>query len=125
MLGKLGNKEIIFSSGHTKGEGNVAFAGSAMGLSSWAVIFTFFFFTYHSCFCNRTKAVDENVAADVHWWACMTNTDWNSSSLCAYMRKYFHSMVLKPIVGIGRLRGQYGNKIWVTQLSLVLCLMPV
>ena len=92
--------EAIFSSGHTKEVGDAAFAGSAMRLSqqlsSCALIFT-----YHSRFCNRTKAVDENVAADVHWWACMTNTDWKSSSPCACKTKYFHSVVLKPVVGTG------------------------
>lgn len=30
-------------------------------------------FTYHSSFCNRPKAVDENIAGDIHWRACKTN----------------------------------------------------
>lgn len=92
--------ETVFSSGHTKEEGDAAFAGSAMRLSQQLSSCTVIF-TYHSRFCNRTKAVDENVAADIHRWACMTNTDWNSGSLCAYKTKYFHSVVLKPIVGTG------------------------
>lgn len=93
----------------------------------WAAVLwlLFFFLTYHRCFCNRTKAVDENVAADIHWWTCMTNRDWNSSSPCAYKTKYFHSVVLKPIVGTGWLRGKYGNKVWVIWFSLVLVLKPV
>jgi len=82
-------------------------------------------FTYHSRFCNRTKAVDENVAADIHWWACMTNTDWNSTSLCAYKTKYFHSAILKPAVTTVGLRGEIGNAVWMTWLSLALGLMPV
>lgn len=66
-------------------------------------------FTYHGCFCNRTKAVDENVAADVHWWACMTNTDWNSSSVCAGETRDLHSGEFNPAVGMEGLRGEEGS----------------
>lgn len=114
----------MFFPGHSEEEGDAADSGSAVRLSqqlsSCAVIFT-----YHSCFCNRTKAVDENVAADVHWWACMTNTDWNSSSLCAHGTKDFHSVELNPAVGMECLRGELGSKAGVTQPGLVLVLMPV